>query len=372
MSLGCFRCSPERAAVTSLTNPHHFTALTLFIFRPSPVYATIEMLILPFNKYVWIGIIVLEAIKVTFILYTYKFRRQLYDTVYPNTYGVTLINSISILLGIPIKEITRRNLSRFVLLLWILFNFVIRNCYSSRYFDLLTIESQGNIPEGLNDLLHMDYKLLMSEASVAIVKNVSGSLRFKIESIPVPEEYSFVEYMLERKEMYFKYAGVTPVEYVRLYKRKQGKRKEIYILPEIIYNQHLCIYFSKHSFLVRRVDFILLNLRSAGLISYWAKRRRTNDGKDSKTRNDVEDPLDLEDFAGTIYLTFSGFTISCLAFIGELLKGHYSQKKKPLRPRKNISSKYAGRWYHIFAENNEMSGEQIITRILRAGNDVKR
>lgn len=341
MSLGCFRCSSDRAAVTSLTNPHHFTELSLFVFRTSPAHGTVGMLILPFRKYIWTGILILEVFKVTFLLFTYKLARQLYELVYPYSYGVSLMNNIAIILGMPIKDVRRGNLSRYLLLLWILFNFVIRNGYTARLFDLMTIVSQNDLPQGFDDLLRMGYKLFMSNATFATVRNVSSALRFNMESIHFKDAYSFVEYMLERKESYLKYAGITPIEFIRLYNRRHGYKDEVYILPEIVFNQNLCIYFSKHSFLVRRVDYILLNMRSMGLISYWAKKDMRHERKNGMTRKNADDPLDIQDFSGIFYLTFSGLIISCFAFICELLIGRYSKNsftdkavpKKNTKPR---------------------------------------
>ncbi|KAL5284612.1 hypothetical protein ACFFRR_006739 [Megaselia abdita] len=364
MSLGCFRCSSERAAVASLTNPHYDTALVMFIFRPPEVYEAIEMLILPFSKNLWTAVIISKAVGTIFILFSYNYHRQFYDFVSPRSYGVALMNFIGISLGYSIKDLTRRNFSRFLLCMWILSTFVIRNCYSARLFDLITIGVRFNLPRGFDDLLQMGYKLLMSKSTTSAVKTVSSISKLEMEDVAFSDEWEFVDFMLQRKEEYFKYAGVTPVEFIRLYIRYRGYEDEVYILPDIVYKQQLCIYFSKHSCLVERVDYLLLNLRSMGLISYWAKKSLRNKKKRRSTRDDVLDALDLHDMMGILYITFSGWILSGFAFICELCFGYFKPKKK-IRPRRNVSLEYVGRWYNILGGNYAMSGEQIISQLLR-------
>lgn len=328
LSLGCFRCSSDRAIVTSLTNPHYDTAQVIFIFRPLNVYSRLEILILPLAKDIWIGIIILKIIEVTFILYSYKFQRKLFNFVSPHSYGVALMNSLAVFLGLPIKDLTRRNFSRYLLFMWIIFTFIIRNSYSARLFDLMTVENSANLPQGFSDLLRMGYKFFMTESTYGAVKGVRKASKLEVETIRISDEMNFLEYMLKHKEIYRMYAGVTPEEFIRLYVVFEGYEDDIYILPHIVYKQQLCIYFSKHSCLVRRIDNILLRLRSMGLIFYWAQKSFRHKQNNIKTRNDADEALDLNEMSGILYVMLSGLLLSGLVFIYELVSGRYKLNKR--------------------------------------------
>lgn len=151
-----------------------------------------------------------------------------------------------------------------------------------------------------------------------------------------------------------------------MYKQNHGYDEEVYILPEIVYNQNLCIYFSKHSCLVRRVEYILLNLRSMGLIFHWSQRSMRYSGKGSTTRNNSNEPLDFEELSGIFFCTAFGLIASCLAFMCELIIWRCTHKKRKRRARRNITANYAGRWYNFFSDNYEISGERIIAHLIRS------
>lgn len=334
LTLGCLRCSPERAAVTSLTNPHYITGVLLFIFRPPQTYETIEMLILPLGDKIWIGIILVEIIAVTITIFTYRYKRAWYNLISPYPCDKSLMNNFAVFMGLPTRDKTRKSFSRFLLIMWLLFTFIIRNSYLARLFDLLTMEHEFNLPKGFSDLLRMGYNLLMTNMSYDAIRNVSGATQFEMETVSLLSEWDFLKYMLERKEKYFKSAGITPADYVKLYSRYYGYEEEIYILPDILFNQQLCIYFSKHSMLVHRIDYILLNLRSMGLIFYWAQRRLRIQPKSKSTREDADEALHFYDISGILYLTISGLVFSWLVFMVELVLGYYKRKKKVKRPRR--------------------------------------
>uniref|UniRef100_A0A1I8NKB3 Ionotropic glutamate receptor C-terminal domain-containing protein n=1 Tax=Musca domestica TaxID=7370 RepID=A0A1I8NKB3_MUSDO len=149
-----------------------------------------------------------------------------------------------------------------------------RTAYQSMLFQLLKGNLYHDPPQSLSDLIDKGCKLVTTEGTFDSIGTVPRIEQGLIEVIKIKNtsEQSTFFYMEKNTREGNCLSGISPMDFLTYHATRENKRGVFFALPEKIFTQHITMYFSKHSFLINRINFLLMSLRSMGLIDFWARQ----------------------------------------------------------------------------------------------------
>ncbi|XP_037932778.1 uncharacterized protein LOC119667547 [Teleopsis dalmanni] len=293
ISLGCFRLTLERAKILTPALPYHQTTQVYSILLSNRAYTSLEILSFPFDELTWSCICLILLVMfftTTFIQYSfhkYKSRRTMLGNIKTNSkfidiFATSMLENIktnskfidifAVFIGSSIKKAPRANFARCLFFFWCIYGLTLRTAYQSLLYKLLETDLYRSPPRCIIDLLADKYKLVMLKTTFDSVKKETYIEKGLIDVIiqhSTDDLNPFNYLVLERN---IPLAAVSPLDFLALYESIHRKHETFYVLPEIIFSQQITMYFKKHSYLTDRFDKILLQLRSQGLINYWAQK----------------------------------------------------------------------------------------------------
>uniref|UniRef100_A0A1I8PNM8 Putative ionotropic receptor ligand binding domain-containing protein n=1 Tax=Stomoxys calcitrans TaxID=35570 RepID=A0A1I8PNM8_STOCA len=272
VSLGSFRCTLERSTVLTPTATFYQTMQVFTVLALKQALGSFEVITYPFDIYIWSISLGLTAILVASTYIFNLFYKNALEIIYETTsLSVISANIIAITLGQPTIGKQKRSMTRYFIFIWVLWTFVLRSTYQGALFDFLNSQRTIEPPDSSKELVERHYTLVVNLATSDAYSGVAAirDKQLKVQIMNVTDTGGFP--VLEENSNK-PYVTGTPRDFLIHYVNVHRKFGVFHVLPESVFSQQLCIYFSKHSYLVTSFDRILLNLRSFGLINHWAKQ----------------------------------------------------------------------------------------------------
>lgn len=322
LSLGCFRYTLERCALLTGALPYYQTYQIFGVQLTGQTYSSLEILTFPFDAGTWFGLLFSFQLTLllAYIIYNYSKYSPLAHIMigYPRPRS-PLMNTYSLFLGIPIQRVPRTNFARFVLIMWVIYGYVMRNAYQSFLYQLLQTDLYRTPPQNIFELIEAGYSLIMTSPTLSTVRAAPLIKNGRIPIILNNSTYEWKSYEMV-EQIGGKLAAVSPKDYLTYYVMSKHKRGVFYVLPDRFFAQHITIYFPKHSYLIERFNFLLMQLRSQGLVDYWAEKYLDLSYFDL-VEAEGNDALDLEDLWGLFFMYLILVALASLVFLMELLWG---------------------------------------------------
>lgn len=132
------------------------------IVRGKPI-SPLERLRKPLNSEFWIILIVFFSSKIIFIYALKLTSLSIRHFILGQENKSAVINFLGSIVGYPVIGIPSRNFARFVLVMILLSNFVIRTVYLGSLFEVMQVnKTYAKLPSGIEDLLKGNYTFLLS------------------------------------------------------------------------------------------------------------------------------------------------------------------------------------------------------------------
>ncbi|XP_028900775.1 uncharacterized protein LOC105219310 [Zeugodacus cucurbitae] len=328
LSLGCFRYTVERCALLTGALPYYQTWQIFGVVLTTQFYSSLEIFTFPFDAETWFGLVF--SFQLVLLLAYFIYQRSKDSPLahimigYPRPRS-PLISVYSLFLGIPIQRVPHTNFARFVLVMWVTYGYVMRNAYQSFLYQLLQTDLYRTPPQNIFELMKDGYSLVMTASTLNTVGSLPLLAKGRIPIILNNSTYEWKSYEMV-EQMGGRLAGVSPRDYLTYYVMSKHRRGVFYVLPDRLFAQHITIYFPKHSYLTERFNFLLMQLRSQGLVDYWAEKYLDLSYYDLVAAED-NDALDMDDLGGLfiMYLTLVG--LASLVFLVELLWHRWGRTK---------------------------------------------
>lgn len=178
-----------------------------------------------------------------------------------------IANTFASLLGYSIPDAQHEVFPRYILLLWLLFTFVLRNAYQGALFDSLRMCRKVPVPKSISELLEKNYILIASSESDQYPRN-----KTLIVEVNYISRFHIVNDAL-------KYTSLALLENLDYFNKHHWPYSEIVAVDEPVLLLPLVMYFRKHSFFKFPFDRKLKQLIAAGIVGSIV---------DSNTKGDVK------------------------------------------------------------------------------------
>ncbi|XP_055842725.1 uncharacterized protein LOC129909676 [Episyrphus balteatus] len=247
MSLGSFWFTRARSQVLTASDSYFQSSNVAVLVKNSLNYESPGILWFPYK---FKASMVLIASFIIMLGFGYIIEK--WSTFMPNKRRRNrCINFIAWTLGLPSITLPVQNSRRIFVMAWILFGLVIRAQYS---------------------VVALDYTIILSQFGYNALNDTTiftdTGLQHKIIDFQGHESPLFVYLEKHSNERLF---VISPLEFLLNYVGENRKGGVLTTLKESFMLQNICIYFTKHSFLVDRVNLLIQRINSAGLLNSWAK-----------------------------------------------------------------------------------------------------
>ena len=290
-------------------------------------WSSFEIIAYPFDFNIWFVLMVL----LLFILSSTHILMYSCRNVLKFIYGfssATLINTnmIAIVLGQTAHSMPKRNFARYIFLMWILLTLILRSIYQGSLFDFLKSQKTLTLPDSTLELTERKYKLIVNMATgdsfsgVPIIRD--KKIEVLIMNISDAGGYPILEANPDKR-----YVTGTPKDFLTYYVEQHNKYGVFHVLKETIFAQQLCVYFTKHSYLVAPFNRILEFLGNFGLINFWAGLLLDDRFLEKVDEiNTAHTPLTFTQLSGIVEICLYLYVLTIVVFLGEILWFKYQNK----------------------------------------------
>ncbi|XP_075155866.1 uncharacterized protein LOC142229211 [Haematobia irritans] len=337
ISMGSFRCTLQRSTVLTPSSTFYQTFQVFAVLALKQALGSFEVITYPFDIYIWfisLGLTLgLVASSYLCSVFNKKILKFIYDTT---SLSIINANIIAITLGQPTIGEQRRNFARYFATLWVLWTFVLRSTYQGALFDFLNSQKTIDPPDTTKELTERNYRLVVNLATSDAFSGVPSirDKQLQVQIMNVSDTGMFP--VLEENPDKPLVSG-SPRDFLVHYVNSFRKFGVFHVLPEAIFSQQLCVYFSKHSYLVNIFDHLLKNLRSFGLIDHWAKQVFDDRFLETLPANTETIPLSLSHVSSVFMLCVYAYGFSTLVFIIEVIWFKCNERHSKNRENIHIS-----------------------------------
>ncbi|XP_026322181.1 uncharacterized protein LOC113231859 [Hyposmocoma kahamanoa] len=217
-------------------------------------------------------------------------------------------------LGLPTNVLPKKRTLLVIVYIWIWYTFLIRTIYQAAL---------------INSLKHNVYlpNYDTVEAANDAGFRFGGGVAIKEYYTDSPTIYNkwivldanMIDITTEKITEGYKFVEANNFESVKLFRQKFKNRK-LHILPHFIVVSPTVVYFKKFSPLVEPVNRVLERLTEAGFTNkFYNDYTNLPTSEDPKTN----EPITLEHFKGCYIILFTGWIVSFVLFICEIIFGHW-------------------------------------------------
>lgn len=136
----------------------------VFYIPPGELYSSLEKMVLPFDKEVWIAVIVTLSIAFLSIQIVNRFSRKVKKFVFGRSVSTPTMNMIDIILNGGQVQTAGRNFARFIFILFVLWCFIIRTCYQSKMFENLQNDVRKPEVQSIDELFEKNFTFFYTDA----------------------------------------------------------------------------------------------------------------------------------------------------------------------------------------------------------------
>lgn len=325
--MGSFRCTLERSTALSPSKTFYQTMQVFTVLALWQPWTSFEIIAYPFDVHIWIVLLVL----LIFLLGSPHILEYFQIKILKFIYGfssASFINTqiIAITLGQTVHSLPLRNFARYILFMWILLTMVLRSIYQGSLYDFLTSQKALAPPDTAGELTERKYQLIINTATSDSFSGIQ-ILRDKLIKVLIMNMSDTGGFPLLEANPDKRYVTGTPKDFLTYYVNTHNKNGVFHVLRETIFSQQLCVYFTKHSYLVKSFDHILQNLRNFGLIDYWARRMLDDRFLEEMVEINTAAPMTLTQLSGIMQICLHLYFLTMLVFICEILWFKFNKNK---------------------------------------------
>ncbi|KAG5671281.1 hypothetical protein PVAND_001486 [Polypedilum vanderplanki] len=289
-----------------------------FLVSYNEFYTNYEKLTFPFDAAIWFLLFFTFGLAFGTIFVLQFCPQWIRQKVYGKGINSSAYNLLGIFFGISQRRIPREHFSRILLILFIGFCLVIRNCWQSMMFEFMTTDMRKPLPESIEDLKKMNYSIVMN-VDIYTETNIDQELvgsSFKIEALERDIYEKIYKTALDGKIEPKVAFLVSVIEHAKLnltFKNSLPIMKNLRKSSRWIFNLH------KNSILIQQINQLINDLYPLGIFEYlhnydmWNLYRPFDVDKIDPRR--ILSLKDLE-FGFVIFLGF--LSLAIVVFICEL------------------------------------------------------
>lgn len=295
----------------------------------------LEILLIPFTKYVWIAMFFITFTSTAFSLFVKdsEYRRFLFGKRNQSaTYNLFVT-----MLGGPTTEEPNRNFARYSYMMWVMMFLILRNAYQSCLYHALKMDLVTPPPRTYEDIYKAGYVIWMNTFIYEYTKHLSSKFN---DHIKIDDSYysTLFEKMMSTEG---KIAILSPSVYSGFYRlTNKAKSENLYLMDEVFHIQQLTILMKKNFFMKDVIDATVLEYINNGFMEKW--EGLNVDRGNYKRKPPATKRMTINEANGANFILINGLLLAALVFFVEILvsRFHFFRKQRKRKVKFNLRSFY--------------------------------
>jgi hypothetical protein len=148
------------------------------LVTPADKYTSLEKFFLPFDLKIWAFLGISFALAFFSVVIINRLSKSVRKIAFGKGNMITLWTIIRIFCGISEPRFPNKNFARFFLIFLILFCFVFRICFQSKFFEFMTNEPRRPPPKTIDDLIDKNYKVYSMDVNAKFSGSFAREMRW--------------------------------------------------------------------------------------------------------------------------------------------------------------------------------------------------
>ena len=324
---------------------YYQTVYSIITLSEAYVLTSWETITFPFSVFTWYllaSMIVLFMGLVAIPKWIFSKRlehRRYIDHVFLDVFLVAV--------GMSAQYTPTYNTSRILQITWIIFSLIVRTIYQALLYHLIRTHVRRNLPESLEDVVQQNYSLVADTMNIDALVEVPLFNATNFIAVDAVGDFYTLVYLEQQPLHKAKHMAILlPLVFYKFYTDAMDKAGIFKVLPKAIMSFKMCMYLTKHSYLIDQFDAILILFNDCGILNAWHREEIDEDYVSSKhiVANHI---LDLEQLQMAFVLLSIGYFIAAIVFILELIYKRFFSSGKFLQEFRKGNRKYLRKFRRV-------------------------
>lgn len=151
----------ERSKEFTASFPYAYVSV-VFTTPHGPPYSPLEKLILPFESFVWLNVVIVIGTALILTIYASYSSKKWRDFIFGAKNRTPFLNFINLTLGGAVTQAPVRNFARTIFLIWLLGSLVLRSSYQGALFRFIQSQKPAVEIDSLEKLVQFNFSIYSS------------------------------------------------------------------------------------------------------------------------------------------------------------------------------------------------------------------
>lgn len=289
-----------------------------------------EKLIRPFDLIVWVfmGIFISSGLLIILIINIKA--KNLRDFVYGTRMRHAVVNMVEVIFGQSQNKLPKRNFSRYLLMMFLLFCLVQRSVYQGRLFIFLQTDGRHKEVQSIDEMVEKEFDFYMFESYTDILspdsKVSERSVRYlPHESIKINVFYRRKIVKTEKDLIFSKpleegvrSAFMTSMTDIIYRNQQTYKSFVLKVCKEELLTTNIVMYYPKSFYLKGAIDDKLSALSASGILEHWTQKYVDLRFYNVKQQESGPKSLQVQHIFGIVNIWLIGCALGIFVFFMEL------------------------------------------------------
>ena len=233
------------------------------------------------------------------------------------------LNILNIFVGVSMSSLPRRNFSRSLLMMFLLFSIVKRTLYQGALFQFIQGNDRHKEIQSIDELMQKNFKVFMLPSSLEHTNN----MKFKKQRVVVNSNV-FEKKKKETLNPNAKVAVPTSLEQVLYFNKEHYKiSTTLTVCKEALFTFQYGIYYRKNSYLEKVFNKKISIFKSSALIDFWASNFINSRYLNIRTGDGLPKRLNIGQLLGGFEVLFIGIALGFSLLVCEVVSRSFRVKK---------------------------------------------
>ncbi|XP_062539199.1 uncharacterized protein LOC134207509 [Armigeres subalbatus] len=315
--IGCLGIMAQRNAILQ-PGRAHYTSRVLFAVPEGRPYSSLEKLLRPYERTVWMvacGLLIGATVLILFMKFATS---ELRKFIYGERNETPLLNLFIVFFSGGLHIFPRRNFARTVLMLWIVHCFVMRTVYQGLLFRYLQDESTHRPVDTIDGIERSNLHYHINKNSDRFFEHNPDLLKRARYIAPGNDSMGAALDAVSSRRLRDGVVLVT-LEHIAYHNKHRLEKGFLRSTRDSLSGYPMVIYYPKRTFLVRVLNRVIGNIETAGLMNYWVRRYGNYNFYPRKTNKGSPKPLEVHHLMGCFGFICAQWIVSSVVFGLELL-----------------------------------------------------
>ena len=300
----------------SATFSYYSSPLVIIVPHGQPV-TPLERLLKPFQKEVWIFVLLVFALAATVIAFTkLKCSEAQQHFVLGTENSTPFFNLFVVFVGNSLSKLPTRNFSRTLLCIFMLYSLIIRNSYTGALFDFI---KNNNVHkpsiDSIDKMIELNFTFYMITSAGQLTAEIPKL--YERRHLISPGDVPVIREKMTNSS--FQAGLLSSLEQVVYFNMINQKNFVVNVCPEPLYTFHYAIHLQKNSPFLHNFDLKIADLQTAGFVNYLVNKYVQFSFMKNKNYKNSPKALEKHQLNGSFELLYFGLIFSFAVFILEYL-----------------------------------------------------